>query len=235
VQIIVTSSTAGVLAAKQATRAIPIVFTSVGDPVATGLVTTLARPGGNITGLTILSPELSGKRLELLKETLPTVIRVAHLWDANSPGTGFKAAEAAAPALGLQVQSLEVRSSNDFKAVFEAALRERAHALAAAPSPTFVTHRKPIIDFAAKNGLPAIYPTLEFTDAGGLMSYGPSYHDLFRRAAVYVDKILKGAKPDDLPVELPTRFELVINLKTAKQIGLTIPPNLLARADRVIK
>jgi putative tryptophan/tyrosine transport system substrate-binding protein len=237
VDVIVTSATPSVLAAKKATSTIPIVFVSVTDPVASGVVASLARPGGNITGLTILAPELSGKRLELLKEAVPNVTRVAFLWNSANPAQApqWREAQAAAQALGLRLQSLEVRSSNDFDSAFEAALRERARALIASPEPLINTHLKRIVEFAAKNRLPAMYAGPEFVDAGGLMSYAPSYTDLYRRAAVYVDKILKGAKPADLPVEQPTKFELIINLKAAKQIGLTIPPNVLARADRVIK
>jgi len=235
VDIIFTVTTPGVLAAKKASETIPIVFAGAGDPVRGALVTSLARPGGNITGLSIFSGELDGKRMELLKETFPKVARVAYLWDPSTPGTGLRGMQAAAPALGLQVQPLEVRSANDFDSAFEAVLRERAHALTAAAHSVINDHRKRIVDFAAKNRLPAIYTDSEFVDAGGLMFYGVSFSDLYRRAATYVDKILKGAKPADLPVEQPKKFEFVINLKAAKQIGLTIPPNVLARADKVIR
>ncbi|MGH7771255.1 MAG: ABC transporter substrate-binding protein, partial [Candidatus Binatia bacterium] len=180
--------------------------------------------GGNITGLSILAPELEGKRLELLKETFPKITRVAYLWDPGAPGTGLKGAQAAAPALGLRLQPLEVRSPNDFDSAFAAALKERAHAITAATHPVIGTNRKRIVDFAAKNRLPAIYSEREFVDASGLMFYGVSFSDLYRRAATYVDKILKGTKPADLPVEQPMKFEFIINLKTAKAIGLTIPP-----------
>jgi putative ABC transport system substrate-binding protein len=235
VDVIFTVTTPGVLAAKTATENVPIVFAGAGDPVRGGLVTSLARPGGNITGLSILSPELDGKRLELLKETVPKIARVAYLWNPVAPGTGLKGMEVAAPALGLQLQSLEVRRANDFDSAFEAIVRERAHALTAAAHSVINDHRKRIVDFAAKNRLPAIYTDSEFVDAGGLMFYGVNFADLYHRAATYVDKILKGSKPADLPVEQPTKFEFVINLKAAKQIGLTIPPNVLARADKVIK
>jgi ABC-type uncharacterized transport system substrate-binding protein len=237
VDVIVTSATPSVLAAKKATSTIPIVFVSVTDPVASGLVASLARPGGNITGLTILAPELSGKRLELLKEAAPNVTRVAFLWNSANPAQApqWREAQTAAPALGLQLQSLEVRRSDDFDSAFEAALRERAQALIASPEPLINTHLKRIVEFTAKNRLPAMYAGPEVVDAGGLMSYAPDYTAQYRRAATYVDKILKGAKPTDLPVEQPTKFEFIINLKAAKQIGLTIPPNLLARADRVIR
>jgi putative tryptophan/tyrosine transport system substrate-binding protein len=235
VDVIVTATRPGVLAAKNATSAIPIVFAAVGDPVRAGLVSSLARPGGNITGLSIIETELFGKRLELLKETFPKITRVAHFRDATSPGTGSAEMQATASALGLQLQSLEVRSAKDFDGAFEAILKERAQALTATASPVISINQQRIVAFAATNRLPAIYPYSEVIDAGGLMFYGVSFSDLFRRAATYVDKILKGAKPADLPVEQPTKFEFVINLITAKQIGVTIPPNVLVRADRVIK
>ena len=234
VDVIVTVSTPGVLAARKATGTIPIVFVAVNDPVASGVVASLAHPGGNVTGLSTLASELGGKKLELLKEAFPKVTRVAHLWNPDSP-TGLSEMQAAAHALGLQLQSLEVRSSNDFDSAFEAVLRERAHALITSPNPVVITHHKRIVEFAAERRLPAIYYDKEFVEAGGLMSYGPDYSDLYRRAATYVDKILKGAKPAELPVEQPTKFELVINLKTAKQIGLTIPDSILYRADKVIR
>ena len=235
--VIVATTTPSVLAVKKAAATIPIVFVSVADPVASGLVASLARPGGNITGLTILAPELSGKRLELLKEAVPKATRVAFLWNSANPAQGllWKESQAAAQELRLQLQSLEVRSSNDFENAFEAALRERAQALITAPEPLINTHLKRIVEFAAKNRLPAMYAGPEVVDAGGLMSYAPDYTHQYRRAATYVDKILKGAKPSDLPIERPMKFEFVINLKTAKEIGLTISPNVLARADKVIK
>jgi len=235
VDVIVTSTRPGVLAVKNATSAIPIVFAAVGDPVSAGLVSSLAHPGGNVTGLSILNPELFGKRLELLKESFPKITRVAYFRDATSPGTGSAEMQATARALGLQLQSLEVRSAKDFDGAFEAVLKERAQALTTSASPVISTNQQRIVAFAAKNRLPALYPYSEFIEAGGLMFYGVSFSDLFRRAATYVDKILKGAKPADLPVEQPTKFEFVINLITAKQIGLTISPNVLARADKVIK
>jgi len=235
VDVIVTAGTPGVLAAKNATSAIPIVFWAVADPVRAGLVSSLARPGGNITGLTSFGPELDGKRLELLKETFPKITRVAYFREATAPETGSIEIQAAASALGLQLQSLKVRSAKDFDGAFDAALKERAQALTTSAGPVIIINQQRIVAFAAKNRLPAIYPYSEFIDAGGLMFYGVSFSDLFRRAATYVDKILKGAKPADLPVEQPTKFEFVINLITANQIGVTIPPNILARADRVIK
>jgi putative tryptophan/tyrosine transport system substrate-binding protein len=237
VEVVFTSSTPSVLAVKKATSTIPIVFVSISDPVANGLVTSLARPGGNITGLSIVAVELSGKRLELLKEAVPSVTRVAFMWNSANPAQApqWGEAQAAAQALGLQLQSLEVRSANDFDSAFEAALRERAQALVTTPAALLGAHLKRIVEFAAKNRLPTMYGNPQFVDAGGLMSYAPDYTVQYRRAAIYVDKILKGSKPADLPVEQPTKFEFVINLKAAKQIGLTIPPNVLARADKVIK
>ena len=234
VNVIVTSTRPGVLAAKNATSTIPIVFAAVGDPVRAGLVSSLARPGGNITGLSIIETDLFGKRLELLKETFPKITRVAHFRDVTSR-TGSAEMQAIASALGLQLQSLEVRSAKDFDGAFEAVLKERAQALTTTASPVISTNQQRIVAFAAKNRLPALYPYSAVIDAGGLMFYGVSFSDLFRRAATYVDKILKGAKPADLPVEQPTKFEFVINLITAKQIGVTIPPNVLVRADKVIK
>ena len=237
VDVIFTSSTPGALAAKNATKTIPIVFTNVGDPVANGLVASLARPGGNITGLSTLAPELSGKGLELLKETIPKLSRVAVVWNPDNPGktSSFKETEVAAQALRLQLQSLEVRGPNDVDPAFQAAKKERAGALIVLRDVVVSSQITRILELALKNHIPAIYGDRGFVDAGGLMSYGPNIDDLFRRAATYVDKILKGTKPADLPIERPSKFELVINLKTAKQIGLTIPPNLLARADKVLR
>ena len=237
VDVIVAASTPGVLAAKKATSTIPIVFVSVGDPVASGFVASLARPGGNVTGLTNFSPELSGKRVELLKEAVPNISRVAFLSNPANPvqGLQWKETRAAAQALGLHLQSLEVRSSNDLDSALQAASRERSQALIPATDALIDTHLKRIVEFAAKNRLPAMYGVPEAVDAGGLMSYAPNYTYHYRRAAFYVDKILKGAKPADLPVEQPTNFEFVINLKTAKQNGLTIPQSVLYRADKVIK
>jgi putative ABC transport system substrate-binding protein len=224
-------------AAKQATQTIPIVMTNVGDPIATGLVMSLARPGGNVTGLVTMSPELSGKRLEVLKEAFPSVSHVALFWNSANPEQEpqIKEIKIAGQGLGIQLQILEVRAPNDFDKAFSVITKKRTDALLTLPDPLSVSQGKRIADFAGKNRLPAMYPRMEFVDAGGLMAYGPSYNDLFRRAATYVDKILKGAQPADLPVEQPTKFEFVINLKTAKQLGLTIPPTVLARADRVIR
>jgi putative ABC transport system substrate-binding protein len=237
VDVIVTTGDTSVRAVKKATETIPIVTTIVSDPVALGFVISLARPGGNITGLTSLAPELGGKRLELLKEAVPRLSRVAVLGNRNSPGYGaqMKEIEVAAKELRMQVQTFGVQVPNDFDKAFSAMSRETVHAIIVIQSPAFSNERARLVDLAVKNRLPVMYPQSEFAEAGGLMSYGPSVPDLFRRAATYVDKILKGTKPADLPVEQPTKFELVINLKTAKQIGLTIPPNVLARADRVIQ
>ena len=207
------------------------------DPVGTGLVASLARPGGNITGLTTLSPELNGKRLELLKEAVPGLSRVAVLWNLANPDKAleFEQIEVAARQLRLQLQSLEVRGPDDFEKAFRGATTKRASALLTLTDALTISQLSSIAELAAKRRLAAIFSEREFVDAGGLISYGPSSADLFRRAATYVDKILKGAKPGDLPVQQPTRFELVINLKTAKKIGLTIPPQVLMRADKVIK
>jgi ABC-type uncharacterized transport system substrate-binding protein len=233
VDVIVTAASSSVRAAKKATGTIPIVFASVGEAVDSGLVSSLARPGGNATGLTFLGPELDGKRLELLKEAFPRVTRV---WRVPTTRGGLpKDTEAVAKTLGLQLQSVGVRGPDDFESAFKAAKNGGADALIVISNPLSNTHRARIVDLAAKNRLPGIYPSTDFVEIGGLMSYAPDILDNWRRAATYVDKILKGAKPADLPVEQPTKFELAINLKTAKQIGLTIPPNVLARADKVIK
>jgi len=237
VVVIVTSGTGGAIAAKNATSTIPIVMATIGDPVARGIIASLARPGGNITGLTTISPDLAGKRLELLKETVPRLTRAGILWNPVDQGVTavFKETEATARALGVQVQSLEVRSPDDFESAFKAAIAVRVHALNVLPSGVTSTYRTRIVEFATKSRLPTMFVEGVHVESGGLMSYGPNIPDSFRRAATYVDKILKGAKPADLPVEQPMKFELIINLKTAKQIGLTIPPNVLVRANKVIK
>jgi putative ABC transport system substrate-binding protein len=237
VDVILVSGSLAIGALKNATKTIPIVMTTVEDPVAQGFVDSLARPGGNITGLTNLAPELSGKRMELVKETLPKVDRIAVLWDPSGPGpaVAFKETQAVAPPMGLQLQSLQVRSPNDFEGAFKAAIAERSGALIVLQSFLTNAHRRRIVDLVLTHRLPGMYTQMEYVEVGGLMSYAPSYTDIYRRAATYVDKILKGTKPADLPVEQPTKFEFVINLKTAKQIGVTIPPNVLARADRVIR
>ena len=237
VDVIVAPSTLDALAAQRATKTIPIVMALSSDPVGTRLVQSLARPGGNITGLTILSPELNGKRLELLKETVPRLARVGVLWNLANPDKAleFEQIEVAARQLRLQLQSLEIRGPDDFEKAFRGATTKRPGALLTLTDSLTITRQSQIVELAAKRRLPAMFQTGDFVDAGGLMSYGPNDADLFRRTATYVDKILKGAKPGDLPVEQPTRFELVINLKTAKKIGLTIPPEMLVRADKVLK
>jgi putative ABC transport system substrate-binding protein len=237
VDIVVAVGGPSVQAAKKATETIPIVMTNAGDPVDQGFVASLARPGGNITGLSSLTTDLAGKRLELLKEIVPKLSRLAVLWHPDAIGStlSWKESQLAAREQGLQLQSLEVRDPEDLEGAFQAASKERAQALVALRSPIVAIERKRIAELAIKNRLPAIYDDRAYVEAGGLMSYGTNQADLYRRAAVYVDKILKGAKPADLPVEQPTKFEFVINLKSAKQIGLKIPPNVLARADRVIR
>jgi len=240
VDVIVAGGTPHALAAKQATRTIPIVFASAADPVTDGLVTSLARPGGNVTGSSNLAPELVGKCLELLTQAVAGVSRVAVLWEPGAYGERtdkdmLKEAEGAARALGVRLQFVEARGPADFDRAFSDMTRARAGALTVLQSPTFINERRRLVDLAAKNRLPAVYPIRDFVDAGGLMAYGPNFADLFRRAATYVDKILKGAKPGDLPVEQPTKFDLVINLTTAKALGLTIPQSVLGRADQVIE
>src|SRR6266487_2075050 len=240
VDVIVAPTTPAARAAKQATRTLPIVFAAAADPVGSGLVATLARPGGNVTGLTNLSAELGGKRLELLKQVVPGVSRVAILYQPGAfvertEKDMLKGAEVAARALGVRPQFLEARGPADIDRAFLDMTRARAGALTVFPSSMFFSERKRLVDLAAKSRLPAVYGLREFVAAGGFMAYGPNAEDLFRRAATYVDKILKGAKPGDLPVEQPTKFELVINLKTAKALGLTIPPALLQQADQVIE
>ena len=237
VDIIVVGGNSGIRAAKKATGTIPIVMTSVGDPVSLGLITSLARPGGNITGLTQMSPNLTGKRLELLKELLPTVTQVSFIWDPANPGMTlrFNEAQAAARALGITLHSVELRSPNELTTAFAAINNAHPGALVI-PAPIGSRYEKQIADFAEKKRLPWTCDAIESVEtAGCLMSYGPSYPELHRRAALYVDKILKGAKPAELPVEEPTKFELAVNLKTAKQIGVTIPAHVLARADNVIR
>jgi ABC-type uncharacterized transport system substrate-binding protein len=240
VDVILASGEPHALAAKQATKTIPIVFTVAADPVASGLVTSLARPGGNVTGLSSVAPELVGKRLELLKQAVPGVSRVAVLWqpggaDERTEKDLLKEAEVVARTLGVRLQFVEARGPADFDRAFSDMTRARAGALTVLGSSMFVNERKRLVGLAAKHRLPAVYTSRESVDAGGLMAYGANFADLFRRAATYVDKILKGAEPADLPVEQPTKFELVINLKAAKALGLTIPPSLLGRADEVIQ
>ncbi len=237
VDVIVTGGPQATRPAKEATATIPIVMGFDNDPVGSGFVASLARPGGNITGLSTLAPEISGKQLELLKEIVPRLSHVAVLGTSTLPGYAqiLKEMELAAVALGVQLQYLNVPGAKDFETAFQEARKRRADAVLVLPSPVLESHRAQVADLAAKSRVPAIYWSPEFVEAGGLMTYGVSLTDLFRRAATYVDKILKGRKPADLPVEQPMRFEFVINLNAAKQIGLTIPHELLARADKVIK
>jgi putative ABC transport system substrate-binding protein len=237
VDVIVTAGTPASVAVKNATTAIPLVMVAVGDPVATGLVASLARPGGNITGLTSMSVEMEGKRLELLREVIPKISHIAVLWNAASPIQIIEEAEvqAAAQVLGMKMLSLGVRTREEIEEALAAIMRERAEALLVLADRLFLHHRMRIMDFAAEERLPGVHAYRELVEAGGLMSYGPSYAEMHRRAATYVDKILKGAKPADLPVERPTKFELVINLKAAKMLGLTMPPSIILRADEVIE
>ncbi len=237
VDVIVTTGPTVTRAAKEATVTISIVMAQDTDPVGNGFVASLARPGGNITGLSTLAPELSGKQLELLKEIVPKLSRVTVIGISTEPGNAqrLKEIELAAGALKVKVQYLDVLSSKDIESAFRAAARGRADGVVMLGSVAFNTRRIQIVELAAKSRLPATYTRPEYVEDGGLMTYGPSMNDLFRRAATYVDKILKGRKPADLAVEQPKKFEFIINLKAAKQIGLTIPPNVLARADRVIR
>ena len=238
VDVIVASVTQASLAAKNATGTIPIVMVAVGNPVVSGLISSLARPGVNITGTSAMSDEVAGKQLELLKESLPKVSRVAALWNPANPifqALQVKETKDTAQALGVQLQMLEARGPEEIERAFAATARERTGALLVLIDPVFTTYRKRIADLALKGRLPAVSGIREYPEAGLLLSYGPNFPELYRRAATYVDKILKGAKPADLPVERPTKFEMVINLKTAKQIGVTIPQSVLYRADKVIK
>ena len=238
VDIIVAASSPSVVAARQATRTIPIVMPFSSDPVGDGLVASLAHPGGNITGLSIMSAELGEKRIQLLKEMFP---KVAHamdvLWNPDYVGmrARFEQARTAAPAVGLNVRSVEVRDTRELDAAFEAIVRERPEALLLLVDPFTRSQRSRIVEFAAEQRLPAIYESSDFVDAGGLISYGPNIFNQFRRAASYVDKILRGAKPADLPIEQPTTFELVINMRAAKALGIKFPDSILLRADRVIE
>ncbi len=235
--VLVASSTAEAIALKNATRTIPIVFVVASDPVADGLVESLARPGGNVTGVTTVATALAGKRLEILKETIPKLSRVAVLWDSQDPGSAqhWKESQFAARELKLQLHSMQVSSAEKLDSAFKDAVKERSGALVVAPSPLVTAYAKIVMDLATRHRLPAIFDRGELAANGGLMAYGPDPAEPFRRAAVIVDRILKGAKPADIPVEQPTQFELVINLKTAKKIGLTIPPALLSRATKVIR
>ncbi len=237
VDVIVTAGTPATLAVKKATTSVPLVMVAVGDPVGTGIVASLGRPGGNITGLTSIAQELEGKRLELLREVVPKLSHIAVLWNAASPVQVIQEREtrAAAQVLGMKVLSLGVRTQEEIEDAFAAIVRERPGALLVLADRLFLHHRTRIMDFAVQHRLPGVHAYRELVEVGGLMSFGPSYAGMHRRAATYVDKILKGAKPADLPVEQPATFELVINLKTAKALGLTIPPSVLLRATEVIK
>jgi len=238
IDVLVTPGVSETLAAKNATKTIPIVFYEMGtDPVAIGLIDSFSRPGGNITGFTNVAFVLAGKRLELLKETISKLSVVAVLWDPQNPGSAqqWKESQLSARDLGLQLLSVEVSSADKLESGIKVAAKTRGTALSVTGSALFNSHQKWIADLTTKNRLPAMYPRTDFVESGGLMSYGPDETERFRRAAALIDKILKGRKPAELPVEQPTDFALVINLKTAKQIGLTIPPNVLARADRVLK
>ena len=237
VDAVFTAGTPAIYALKQATKTIPIVFFSTSDPIGTGVVASLAHPGGNITGISALASDLWPKRLELLKEISPKLSRVAMLWNKNNAGMALEARatqEVAGP-LGVALQDRGIKEPNELEVVFAVMTKDRPDAFLALMDPVLNSQRTRILDFLAKNRLPAIFQSTDWVEAGGLMSYGPSYPELFRRLAVQMDKVLKGAKPADIPVEQPTKFELVINLNTAKQIGLTIPPDMLARADRVIR
>jgi putative tryptophan/tyrosine transport system substrate-binding protein len=240
VDLIFAETTPAARAVKQATTTIPIVFSPIADPIGSGLVANLARPGGNITGITFMAPELGGKRLELLKQAVPGMTRVGVLSHPGDPSEAtvksvLEQTEAAARSLRVQILRLEVQGPNDFDRAFAAMSRERVGGLILIPSAMFVDERRRVVNLMVKDRLPAMFYFREFAEAGGLMSYGPNFRELFRRAATYVDKILKGAKPADLPVEQPTKFELIINLKTAKTLGLTIPDSLLGRVDEVIQ
>ena len=237
VDLMVTRGTPASLAAKRATRTIPVVMANAGEPVETGLVTSLAHPGGNVTGLSSLAVHIEAKRLGLLRELVPGIARIAALYNMSSPANPpqWKEIETAARSLGVEPQLLDVRKPEDFEPAFDSATKQRADGLIVGQEGLLQANRNLIAALAAKHRLPAIYRSMEFIEAGGLMAYGPNYPDLYRRAATYVDKIFKGAKPGDLPVEQPTKFELIINLRTAKALGLTIPPSLLLRADEVIQ
>ena len=237
VDLILTTGTPGALAAKQATQTIPIVMAVTGDAVATGLVSSLARPGGNLTGLTTMVPDLEGKRLEILREVLPKLATLAVLLNTSNPLTAiqWEQAKTSAKALGIQLQPIELQRPEDFKDAFARVARQRPDAITMVADRFLLAHRTEIADFVAKTRLPAMYPYRDFVVAGGLMSYAPSYEDLFRRSATYVAKILRGAKPSDLPIEQPTKFEFLVNLKTAKILGVPIPPSLLLRADHVFE
>jgi putative ABC transport system substrate-binding protein len=237
VDVIVTAGTPATLAVKAATTSVPLVMVAVGDPVGTGIVASLGRPGGNITGLSSIAPELEGKRLELLRELIPNLSHVAVLWNPVNPFhvTSLKQARVAAELLRMRVQSVEVRASEEIDGALAAIASERPGALLILADRVFLHNRKRLMDFATQNRIPGVYAYRELVEAGGLMSFGPNYADMHRRAATYVDKILKGTKPADLPVQQPTKFELFVNVKAAKALGLTIPESFLLRADEVIE
>ena len=237
VDLILTAGTPGAFAAKRATQTIPIVMAVTGDAVGTGLVSSLARPGGNLTGLTTMVPDLEGKRLEILREILPKLVTVGVLLNTSNPLTAiqWEQTKTGAKALGIQLQPIELQRPEDFKDAFARIARQRPDAITMVADRFQLAHRMQILDFVAKARVPAMYPYKDFVIAGGLVSYGPSYEDLFRRSASYVDKILRGAKPSDLPIEQPTKFELLVNLKTARTLGVPIPPSLLQRADHVFE
>jgi putative tryptophan/tyrosine transport system substrate-binding protein len=237
VDLILTRGTPATLAAKKVTGTIPVVMAASGDPIGGGIVTSLARPGGNVTGLSAVVADVMGKRLELLSEMVPAVSRIGAILNMSNPAvvTEWKELQVAGQPPGMELQLLDVRTRGELEHAFEAAVQHRVRALLVGIDDLTLMHRRVIVDLAAKHRMPAIYASREFVDAGGLMTYGISYPHLYRRAATYVDKILRGGKPADLPIEQPTKFELVINLKTAKALGLTIPPSLLLRADQVIE
>jgi putative ABC transport system substrate-binding protein len=237
VDLILTTGTPGAFAAKRATQTIPIVMAVTGDAVATGLVSSLARPGGNLTGFTTMVPDLEGKRLEILREVLPKLATLVVLLNTSNPLTAvqLERARASAKPLGIQLQPVDLQRPEDFKDAFARVARHRPDAITMVADRFLLAHRTQIVDFVARTRLPAMYPYRDFVAAGGLMSYAPSYEDLFRRSATYVDKILRGAKPSDLPIEQPTKFEFLVNLKTARMLGVPIPPSLLLRADQVLE
>jgi putative tryptophan/tyrosine transport system substrate-binding protein len=237
VDVIIAAGTLAPLAAKRATATIPIVLANAGDPVGSGLVASLAQPGGNITGISMMAPDLGGKRLEMVKEILPDVSRVAVLWNALNPYSAlvFRETEVAAQRLSIHIESLEVRGPQDLDVALRGSIAKHARAIVTVEDPLTVGYRGQIAEFLVKNGLPGIFGVREYAESGGLLSYGSNLRELWRQAAGYVDKILKGAKPSELPIEQPTKFELVINLKTAKALGITIPSALLARADELIE
>jgi putative ABC transport system substrate-binding protein len=237
IDAIVVSGTPAIVALKKATTTIPIVMAAAGDPVGSGIVDSLAHPGGNITGMSLMITDIGGRRLQLLRELAPTTVHTGIIWNPNNPYTPLAVDEAmkAAKTLNIHLKPMEIRTAADFASEFESASKERIDSLIVVEDPLMVVHSRQIVDFAAKLGIPAVYGTKNFVDAGGLASYGASFPDLYRRTAFYVDKILKGAKAGELPIEQPTKFELVVNLKAAKALNLNIPPGILVTADVVIE